>query len=79
MYGMNVHQAKEKVAGLLGITPFDLCDPAVMTEIRGERGFGLQMPAAGDPTGMAAKIRISDELGIRINSVEMFRRKIERK
>ena len=71
--GMKIDEAKEYVAQKLGVSTFDLCDPAVMTEIRSELGLGVQMPDCGDPVGMAAKIRISEKLGIRINSVEHFK------
>jgi hypothetical protein len=33
------------------------------------------MPEATTPMGIAAKIRISEALGIKINSVEVFKRK----
>jgi hypothetical protein len=35
----------------------------------------VQEPNLGDITGMAAKIRISEKMGITINSVENFKRK----
>jgi len=75
MYGMKIDEAKKYVADKLGVSVFDLCDPAVMTEIRSDLGFGVQMPPAGAPTGMAAKMRIADKLGIKINSVERFKEK----
>ena len=74
-HGMKIHEAKEFVAGKLGVSVFELSDPSVMTEIRQTLGLGVQEPNLGDVTGMAAKIRISEKLGITINSVENFKRK----
>lgn len=73
--GMRIREAKEYVAEKLGVSVFDLSDPSVMTEIRRECGLGVQEPDTGDIVGMAAKIRIADKLGIKINSVENFKRK----
>ena len=73
--GMKINEAKEYVAKKLGISTSDLCDPLVMTELREELGFGLQMPKVGTPMGIAAKMNISEKLGIKINSVEQFKRK----
>jgi dimethylamine--corrinoid protein Co-methyltransferase len=73
--GMKLREAKEYVAGKLGVSTLELSDPSIMTEIRQELGLGVQEPNLGDVTGMAAKIRISELLGIRINSVENFKRK----
>ena len=73
--GMRIREAKEYVAEKLGVSVFDLSDPAVMTEIRREQGLGVQEPDTGDNVGMAAKIRIAERLGIKINSVERFKTK----
>jgi len=73
--GMRIREAKEYVAEKLGVSVFDLSDPAVMTEIRREQGLGVQEPDTGDTVGMAAKIRIAERLGIKINSVERFKTK----
>jgi len=75
LYGMKINEAKEYVAKKLGVSVFDLCDPLVMTELRDELGLGVQMPSVGTPMGIAAKMRISEKLGITINSVERFREK----
>jgi dimethylamine--corrinoid protein Co-methyltransferase len=75
LHGMRLREAKEYVAGKLGVSVFELSDPSVMTEIRQNFGLGVQEPNLGDIVGMAAKIRISDKLGITINSVENFKRK----
>jgi len=75
MYGMKIGEAKEFVAEKLGISTLELCDPSVMSEIRNDLGFGIQMPVVGTPTGIAAKMRIAEKLGIKINSVERFKAK----
>jgi hypothetical protein len=48
-----------------------------MTEIREDRGFGIQEPAETTPVGIPAKMNIEKALGIKINSVEAYRRKLE--
>ena len=73
--GMRLREAKEYVAGKLGVSVFELSDPSVMTEIRQNFGLGVQEPNLGDIVGMAAKIRIAEKMGITINSVENFKRK----
>ena len=75
MYGMRINEAKKYVAEKLGVSVFDLCDPLAMAELRDELGLGIQMPSVGTPMGIAAKMRISEKLGIKINSVERFREK----
>ena len=75
MYGMKLREAKEYVAEKLGVSAFELSDPSVMTEIRQNLGLGVQEPNLGDITGMAAKLRIEEKLGITINSAENFKRK----
>ena len=73
--GMRINEAKEYIAEKLGISVFDLCDPLVMAELREDLGFGVQMPGVGTPMGITAKKRIAEKLGLKINSVEMFKRK----
>lgn len=74
-HGMRIREAKEYIAGKLGVSVLELSDPSVMTELRQTLGLGVQEPNLGDITGMAAKIRISEKMGITINSVENFKRK----
>lgn len=74
-YGMRIDEAKQFIADKLGISTFELCDVAFMTELREDLGFGVQMPEADTPTGIAAKMNISRKLGIKINSVERFKAK----
>ena len=74
-YGMRINEAKQFVADKLGISTFELCDVAFMTGLREDLGFGVQMPEAETPVGIAAKMNICDRLGIKINSVERFKAK----
>jgi hypothetical protein len=73
--GMRLWEAKAYVAQKLGVSAYDLSNPAIMGEIRQELGLGVQSPNLGDITGMAAKIRISKLLDITINSVDNFMKK----
>ncbi len=72
---MKIDQAKEYVAGKLNVTLEELHDVVVMTDIRSDLGLGLAHvePCARENNGMASKFRISEVLGIKINSVERFK------
>jgi hypothetical protein len=72
--GMKIKEAKEYVAEKLGVTPMDLSDCSVMREIRETLDIGYPMPNDGAAKGIEAKINISRILGIKINSVERFKR-----
>jgi dimethylamine--corrinoid protein Co-methyltransferase len=75
--GMRLKEAKEFVAGKLGCTVRDLSDSYAMEQIRGEKGLGRILDHSnlhpGEPNAMMAKFRIAELLGIRINSVEVFK------
>ena len=75
--GMRLREAKEYVAGRLGVTPFDLSDPVVMTDVRNELGFGrIHSYAISQPwqaNQIEAKFNISRALDLPINCVERFR------
>jgi dimethylamine--corrinoid protein Co-methyltransferase len=75
--GMRLAQAKEYVAGKLGVTPFDLSDPVVMTDVRNEFGFGrIHSYAISQPSQanqIEAKFNISRVLDLPINCVERFK------
>jgi len=77
--GMKITEAKKYVAQKLGITPFELSDCSIMREIREELDIGYPMPNHGAAKGIEAKIRIASVLGIKINSVERFKRKTDLK
>jgi dimethylamine---corrinoid protein Co-methyltransferase len=69
--GMRLEEAKAYVAGKLGVSPFDLSDPAAMHERRGELGLGrlfeAESPQPFDVGPLEAKANIGELLEIRIN------------
>jgi dimethylamine--corrinoid protein Co-methyltransferase len=69
--GMRLTEAKAYVAEKLGVSPFDLSDPAAMHERRGELGLGrffeAESPQPFDVGPMEAKANIGELLEIRIN------------
>ena len=75
--GMRIDAAKKFVADKLGLTALEICDTITMADVREERGFGLQNfePYAGSNIGMEAKFRVAEVLGIKINSVERFKKR----
>ena len=73
--GMRLAEAKEYVAGKLGVNTVDLADCSVMKDIREALQIGYPMPAAGAAKGIEAKFHIAEILGININSVDRFKEK----
>ena len=73
---MKISQAKQYVAKKLGIEIIDLTNEELMRELREDLGIGVITSIAGGPRGMRAKLRISEILGININSVDLFRSQI---
>ena len=73
--GMRIDEAKSYVAEKLGVAPLELSDCLVMRETREALDIGYSMPGPGAARGLEAKIRIANVLGIKINSVEQFKRK----
>jgi len=71
---MKLPAAKKYVAEKLGLTMEEMHDSTHMLEFRRDNGYGVIMPYANDIYGMEAKCRIADKLGIKINSVERFKR-----
>lgn len=75
--GMRLSEAKDHVAGKLGVTRDQLSDPLAMREVRRELGLGLlavdELAFPNEPGGIEAKFNIADVLGVPINSVERFR------
>ena len=75
--GMRLTQAKQYVADKLGVTPFDLSDPVVMTDVRSELGFGrIHSYAISQPlqaNQIEAKFNIARALDVPINCVERFK------
>ena len=72
---MRLNEAKRYIAEKLGVSTDDLADCSVMREIREALDLGYSMPPDGAAKGIEAKFRISEVLGIRINSVERFKQK----
>ena len=72
---MKIDEAKAWVASKLGVSVADLSDVVTMSEVRTDLGIGLchVEPCKEENNGMAAKFRISEVLGIKINSVERFK------
>lgn len=75
--GMRLKEAKEYVAGKLGVSTFDLSDPAVMTDVRNQYGFGrIHSYAISQPAQanfIEAKFNIARVLDIPIHCVDRFR------
>ena len=75
--GMRLREAKDYVAGKLGVTHFDLSDPVVMTDVRNEHGFGrIHSYAISQPwqaNQIEAKFNIARVLDVPINCVEKFK------
>ena len=76
--GMRLGEAKAYVAERLGVTPFDLSDPVLMNERRGELGLGrvttFELSHPAEPTAIEAKGNIADLLGLEIRSVSLLER-----
>ena len=66
---MRLPEAKKYVAKKLKVAPLDIVDECVMRDVRQDLGIGTITAIAGVPRGIAAKHKISELLGIEINSV----------
>ena len=75
--GMRLPDAKEYVAGKLGISVLDIADPVVMNEVREDLDLGLVNAIPGAAKGIDAKFRIAELLGIEINCVNLFKKRIQ--
>ncbi len=74
---MKINDAKEYVAGRLGIEIIDLTDEEVMHQLREDLGIGITTAVAGNPKGIMAKYKIAELLDIEINSVNYFKSQLE--
>ena len=74
---MKLPEAKQYVAERLGVSTLELTDEDVMYPLREELGIGVVTAKAGGPKGIMAKARIANLLGIEINSVNLFKKKME--
>jgi hypothetical protein len=73
---MKITEAKEYVARKLGINVMDLTDEEVMHEVRQDLDIATLPMIAGSASGMVAKCRIAELLDIELNSVNMFKSKL---
>ena len=79
--GMRLREAKQYVADKLSVSTFDLSDPATMTEVRNEHGFGrIHSYAISHPAQanfIEAKFNISRVLDVPINCIERFKERAQ--
>jgi dimethylamine--corrinoid protein Co-methyltransferase len=73
---MRLPQAKQYVAEKLGISVLELCDSTVMRRLREELDIGVITAVPGTAKGLEAKARIAELLGVKINCVELMKRRI---
>lgn len=73
--GMKIQDAKEYVAGRLGVSPAELTNPVIMSEVREDLDIGRVNAVPGAAKGIDAKIRIAELLGIEINCVNLFKKR----
>jgi dimethylamine--corrinoid protein Co-methyltransferase len=74
---MKLPEAKRYVAEKLGVSVLDLTNEDVMYPLREELGIGVVTAKAGGPKGIMAKAKIARLLGIEINSVNRFEKKMQ--
>ncbi len=74
--GMRIGDAKAYVASKLKISVQDIADPVVMNEVREDLNLGRVNAIPGAAKGIDAKFRIAEVLGISINSVDLFRKRV---
>ena len=74
---MKLPEAKQYVAEKLGVSILDLTDEDVMYPLREELGIGVVTAKAGGPKGIMAQAKIAKLLGIEINSVNLFKERME--
>jgi len=70
---MKLAEAKQYVAEKLKVEVPDLINEELTRQLREDLGIGLITSVAGSPKGMRAKLKIAELLGVRINSVELFK------
>jgi dimethylamine--corrinoid protein Co-methyltransferase len=74
--GMKINDAKQYVAGKLGIEVIDLSNEDVMARVREELDIGTVCAEPDGAKGILAKSRIAKLLDIEINSVNKFYAKL---
>jgi len=73
---MKIDEAKTYVAEKLGIDVIDLTNEEVMRQVREDLDIGIITSVAGSAKGIAAKWNIAELLDIQINSVNLFKEKL---
>ena len=73
---MKLAEAKQYVAKKLKVDVPDLINEELIRQLREDLGIGTIVSVAGSPKGMRAKLKIAELLGVRINSVELFKSQI---
>ena len=73
---MKIDAAKQYVADKLGIDVIDLTNEEMMRQIREDLDIGIITSVAGSAKGIAAKWKIAELLDIEINSVNLFKSKL---
>jgi dimethylamine---corrinoid protein Co-methyltransferase len=73
---MRLPEAKQYVADRLGVSVLELCDSTVMRRLREELDIGVITAVPGAAKGLEAKARIAELLGVKINCVELMKRRI---
>ena len=74
---MKITEAKEYVAGKLGINVIDLTDEEVMHQVRQDLDIATLPMLADSASGIVAKCRIAELLDIELNSVNLFKSQLE--
>jgi dimethylamine--corrinoid protein Co-methyltransferase len=82
--GMRLSEAKQYVAGKLGVAPADLSDPALMLDLRKELGLGSivesgEVIGIDDAIALEAKFNVAELLELPIACVERFRGMVNRR
>ena len=74
---MKIDAAKKYVADKLGASVADIADVVAMREIREDMDIGTLNESPGVAKGIDAKFRIARILDLEINSVNLFKKRIE--
>jgi dimethylamine--corrinoid protein Co-methyltransferase len=74
---MKITEAKEYVARKLGINVIELTDEEVMHQVRQDLDIATLPMIADGSSGIVAKCRIAELLDIELNSVNLFRSKLD--
>ncbi len=74
---MKITEAKEYVARKLGINVIELTDEEVMHQVRQDLDIATLPMIADGASGIVAKSRIAELLDIELNSVNLFKSKLE--